>query len=120
LAVDSLHRASIEEVLMDGNTFDHLARHAAGAVSRRGSLRLLGGAGLAGAFAAPEIANAGKSRKKARKQCKQQKAQCLAAFREFCEPKAEPQSCEEGFFPCCEHFARCNAGAGIECIIAAA
>lgn len=94
---------------------DALQRPAA-AVSRRGSLRVLGGAALTSAFAAPTVAVAGKAGKKARKRCKRQRGQCLASIEKFCQPKADPNACESLFTPCCEHFAACSAAKGIECL----
>lgn len=90
-----------------------------GALSRRGSLRALGAAALATGLAAPAATRAGKSGKNGRKRCQQQRGQCRAFLETFCEPKGDPETCEEGSFPCCEHFARCDAGAGIACLFEA-
>ena len=101
---------------MKTSAFDTFARHAASVVSRRGSLRLLGGAALAGALAAPELAGAGKGKsKKSPKQCKRQGGQCRAYVAETCAQLEDPQECLEVYTPCCEHFERCNAGAGLRC-----
>jgi hypothetical protein len=96
--------------------FDILTRRA-GAVSRRGSLRLLGGAALAGVLAAPAAVSARKGGKNGQKRCKRQRGQCLAFVDEFCQPKADPSACKAQFSPCCEPFARCKAGQGIECLV---
>ena len=86
------------------------------AVSRRTSLRLLGGAALTGAVAAPATAIAKNAGTKTQQRCKRQRGQCLAFAAEFCQPKGDPNACEAQFGPCCEPFARCNAGQGIECL----
>ena len=105
---------------MERTTFDALARHAA-AIPRRAGLRLLGGAVLMSAFAAStsKPANAAKAGAKARKRCLMQKGQCTAYFKELCPQTENPQDCEDLFLPCCEHLARCNAEAELECIFAA-
>lgn len=100
---------------MNTRTFDTMTRGAA-AVSRRGSLRLLGGAALGSALATPALAAAGKTGKKGQKRCRRQRGQCLAFVEEFCQPKGDPGACEEQLSPCCEHLARCSAGEGIECL----
>jgi hypothetical protein len=33
------------------------------------------------------------------------------------QPQAALTDCEEKISPCCEHFARCNAGHGLQCVI---
>jgi hypothetical protein len=103
---------------MNTTMFDTLARQTA-AVSRRGSFRVLGGAALAAGLAGQEAARAGKAGKKARQRCKKQRGECLNTIKAFCALMAEPSSCEAGFSSCCEHFARCKAGQGIECLFSA-
>jgi hypothetical protein len=98
-------------------TLDTTLRQVA-AISRRGSFCALGGAVLTAGFAAT-AARAGNAGKKGQKRCKRQRGQCRAFLETFCELKANPGTCEEGSFPCCEHFARCNAGAGITCLFEA-
>ena len=83
------------------------------AVSRRGSLRVLGGTALAGALAAPVAVSAGKAGKKAKKRCQTQRLQCRNHYEQYCEGQA---SCEEATFQCCEHLARCDAGAFLACL----
>jgi hypothetical protein len=100
------------------STFDAMTRHAA-SVSRRGTFRLASAAALAGALATPAASGEGKAGKKSRHRCKKQRGKCLAYAAKFCEPKAEPQSCQAALSPCCAHFARCAAGQGIECFIEA-
>jgi hypothetical protein len=103
---------------MKTTTFDAVTRHAS-AVSRRDSFRSAGAAALAGALAATAAGASKGKGKKSKDRCKRQRGQCLAFVEEFCQPKAEPQSCEAGLAPCCEDFARCDAGQGIECIVQA-
>jgi hypothetical protein len=115
--------AVIEENLMNSHAFDALTRHA-GAVSRRGSLRALGGAALVSALAAPARTAAGKARKnkhknkRAKNPCTQQKAQCGAAVTAHCATASNPALCERVTLPCCEHVTGCNVGTGIACIFA--
>jgi hypothetical protein len=102
---------------MDVKTFDAALRRA-GALSRRGSLRTLGGAALIAGLAAPAAARAGKPGKNGRKRCQRQRGQCLAWNTSFCE--AIPgglEACIAALRPCCEPFARCNAGEGIACLV---
>jgi hypothetical protein len=101
---------------MDTGILDKMTRGAA-AMSRRGSLRSLGGAALGSALAAPALARAGKAGKKGQKRCQRQRGQCLAFVEEFCQPKGDPNACEAIVNPCCENFAQCNAGKGIECLV---
>jgi hypothetical protein len=105
---------------MNSNAFDAITRHA-GVHSRRGSLRALGGAALATTLAAPANARARKGGKKknANKQCKKQKAQCVAVVTAFCAKTGDPALCESVYLPCCKHFTGCSVEAGITCIIQA-
>jgi hypothetical protein len=100
---------------MDSKKVEAMARQVA-VVTRRGTFRALGGAALTAGLAAPAVARAGKN---GQKRCRRQRGQCRAFVEEFCEPKGDPATCEEGGNPCCEHFARCNAGAGIACLFEA-
>jgi hypothetical protein len=90
----------IEEKVMNRNAFAALTRQA-GAVSRRGSLRAFGGVVLATQLAAPANARAGKNRK-ARNQCKKQKARCIAAVTGYCSTLTDPPFCENIYLACCE------------------
>ena len=90
--------------------------HYAVAMSRRRSLRLLGGAGLAATLAAPAATNARKGGKNARDRCRKYGAQCRAAIAEICAPLPDP-ACEAVFDVCCEHFARCRMSAGVQCVL---
>jgi hypothetical protein len=100
---------------MDTKTFVALTRQAV-AVSRRGTLRALGAAVVGAGMTAPAATHAAKPGKQGRKRCRRQRAQCRAYLETFCEPKADPTACEDAGFACCEHFARCDAGAGIACL----
>jgi hypothetical protein len=97
---------------MSDNTFDAITRQAAASVSRRASMKTLGGAALAATLAAPSLAKAGKAGEKARKRCKRQAQQCRNFYDEFCQ---DNPACEEDFFPCCEFLGRCNARGYLEC-----
>jgi hypothetical protein len=110
----------IEETVMSSYGFDSLTRHAR-AVSRRGSLRSLGGVALATTLAAPAHAQARKAskKKKAKQQCKRQKPRCVAAITAYCATLLDPPFCESVYLPCCEEFTGCNVESGITCIFAA-
>jgi hypothetical protein len=98
-------------------TFDIIARHAGNAVSRRGSLRLLGGATLTGAIAAAGTAGAKKGPQQNQERCRKQGQECREFFAEFCAGTVDPENCKELVLPCCKHFARCQTGKGLACII---
>jgi hypothetical protein len=112
----SRHDGQSEEGEDHVNTsrFDALTRHAA-VVSRRGSFRVLGGAAVAGALAAPATVTAGKGGEKVRKRCQKQRGQCLSYVAEACNSETNSQACEALYTPCCGHFAQCDAGKGLEC-----
>jgi hypothetical protein len=84
-------------------------------MSRREAPRLLGGAMLTGAIAVPTAA-ASKADKKSQRRCKRQRGQCLAYVEAYCAPKAGADICKALFNPCCDHFAGCRAGLGIDCL----
>lgn len=85
----------------------------AASVSRRGSLRALGGAAIVAALTTPLAASAKSSGEKTGKRCRRQRDQCRTVFAGLCEGFP---SCEAAYAPCCEHFSRCDAGKGISCI----
>jgi hypothetical protein len=95
---------------VNASIYDRFTRHAA-AMPRRRSLLTLGGMGLT-ALVIPASAGAGKDRKASLKRCKRQREPCRAFMAERCEGS---ELCEEAFFRCCEHFARCEAEAGLAC-----
>ena len=95
---------------MGEKAFDVITRHAADAVSRRGSLLALGGA-LA-AVAEPASAKQ-KAKKQVRKKCRRQVAPCRSFFAGVCF--GDPD-CEAALFPCCDFLAQCDSGAMFECI----
>jgi hypothetical protein len=103
---------AIEEELVSNSTFDTISRHAATAVSRRGSLCALAAAALAGTFAAPATTSAGKAGKKRKTRCGPLGERCRRAVAEGCNS----QGCLDAVLPCCEHFARCRVSAGGVCI----
>lgn len=88
----------------------------AAVVSRRASLRVLGGAAVAGALGAPAAASAGYAGKKARRRCQKQRGPCIAAIEDTCASTIDPAVCEASLGPCCAHFARCNVRTGILCL----
>ncbi len=106
-----------QETRMNGPPVDTLIRHAAKAMSRRGSFRVLGGAAVTGTLAAPAVARAGKAGKKGQSRCKRLRDHCVAAVVEFCAPVVEPPLCEGIYGSCCEHFARRNPRAGFDCLL---
>jgi hypothetical protein len=107
---------------MDQDQLDALTRTLTGVPSRRQLLRGLAGAGVAwGVARLPHAAGAKKARNKKAKQqaatrCKRQGGPCRAFVAEGCAQTEDAQACEAAFFPCCAHFERCNAGAGLACL----
>src|SRR5829696_10135783 len=100
---------------MSTNAFDTIVRQAAG-VSRRASLRILGGAPLAAALTGSSIVGAKKSgkqgKKKAKKgqqRCLAQVGQCRAYFTGACGSSLDPGDCEARNGPCCEFLGSCDA-----------
>jgi hypothetical protein len=101
---------------MRDSAFYAVTRHAA-PVSRRGSLRLLGGAGLTGVFARSTNADAGRKHKDAGRRYGKHAAQCRAGVERFCSANVpDNPACPESTLPCCEHFARGRADLGVECL----
>jgi hypothetical protein len=96
------------------------------AMSRRGSIRLLAAAALSSALATP-VAARPSGKQKTNKRCKRQRELCRAFVHALCatpematpagQPRAGLTTCEEQTFPCCDHFARCDAGQGLQCVI---
>jgi hypothetical protein len=104
---------------VDRSHFAALTRALIAVPSRRHLLRGLAGAGLGlGVARLPQFAAAKKRKRKkqAARRCKQQGGPCRTFVAEGCALTEDPQACEEAFFPCCAHFERCNAGAGLTCI----
>jgi hypothetical protein len=112
-----------KEAFMSTSAFDTFARQAAAGVSRRASLRLLGGAPLA-ALLGPSIVGAKTSAKKARKKAKQkaqkqclaQVGQCRAYFTGKCEPP-DPSECEARIARCCEFLGSCDTASFLSCLL---
>ena len=109
---------------MDDRSFDSLTRHAAGGVSRRGSLITLGAAGLAAALSAPFAVEAKKKhgRKKKRQQsppppdrCTPQVEPCTAFMTSVCGGAA---ACPNQI-ACCSHFGSCDSSGFFACLILA-
>jgi hypothetical protein len=103
---------------MDTNAFDTVTRAATAAVSRRGSLLMLGGAALGAAGATPSVGEAKKKKgkdckKKAKQRCSNDTAACIAEAPVACEGDAE---CIADVIGCCNN---CSANAFLTCLIAA-
>jgi hypothetical protein len=122
-----------KEVFMSTHAFDAFVRQAATGVSRRASLRILGGAPLAAALMGPSIVGAKKSGKKgkqgkkgkkgkkkaqqkAQQQCRAQVEQCRAYLTGACGSSPDPGDCEARNSPCCEHLGSCDAAGFFSCL----
>jgi hypothetical protein len=113
---------------MSTNAFDAFVRQASAIVSRRTSLRLLGGAPLAAALMGPMTAGAKTSGKKIRKkakkkaqlkaqqQCLAQIGQCRAFFAGRCE-SPDPSECEARIAMCCEFLGSCDTTSFLSCLL---
>ena len=113
---------------MRSHAFDAFVRHATAGVSRRASLRLLGGAPLAAALMGTMTVGAKTSGKKIRRKAKkkaQQKAQqhclaqvgqCRAFFAGRCE-SPDPSECEARIGPCCEFLGGCDTASFLSCLL---
>jgi hypothetical protein len=86
---------------------------------RRSPSNLAGGA-LIPAAPGPAMVSAWKvgKNKSAKKRCRKQQAQCVAAVSAYCSPQTDPLRCEDTYLPCCERFTRCNVEPAIACIYA--
>ncbi|MGH2614319.1 MAG: hypothetical protein ACRDJC_03690 [Thermomicrobiales bacterium] len=105
---------------MIGSAFDAITRRAADVVSRRSSLRAMGGAALVAAAAAPTVTRAGKAGKRAKKKCKRQGRQCREAIPLVCAvylPNNDPEQCAEFLNPCCDFLEKCQAAQYFTCFI---
>jgi hypothetical protein len=109
---------------MSTNAFDAIVRQAAVGVSRRASLRILGGAPLAAALMGSSIVRAERSgkrgkkkaKKKARQPCLAQVGQCRAYFTGACGSSPDPGACEARNGPCCEFLGSCDAAGFFSCL----
>jgi hypothetical protein len=104
---------------MHAQTFDTLIRQTAGSISRRRSLLTLGSAAVAGALAAPTLAQASKDSKKAKKKkkCNGQIGQCDQFFIDLCanpDAECEPDELAAARF-CCSQMRDCKAGEAVSC-----
>lgn len=101
---------------MHEQRFDRFTRGGAGALSRRHSLKSLGGVALIAAVASPSMVQAGKVSKKVKKRfekkCKKQVDPCLLRLTSFCQGQA---ACEESLLPCCTSLKTCKAGTSLDC-----
>lgn len=114
---------------MNSNAFDVLTRHA-GAHSRRGALRALGGVALVSTLAAPAGTAAGKAGKHKHKKtknpcknqeppCTNQQPQCVTEVTAYCTTWSDRTACEGLFLPCCARFTGCDVEPGLACLFAA-
>lgn len=83
-------------------------------LTRRKSLTALIATGLAGILAQAQAGDAKRSnRKKAKKKCKKQEAQCVTALTPLCE--GDP-NCASQFQQCCASTARCDITGFFACV----
>ena len=112
---------------MSTTTFDAIVRQAAVGISRRASLRILGGAPLAAALMGSSVVGAKKSGKrgkrakkkpqpKTQQQCLAQVGQCRAYFTGACGSSPDPGACEARNGPCCEFLGSCDAAGFFSCL----
>jgi hypothetical protein len=112
---------------MSTNAFDAFVRQAAAGVSRRASLRILGGAPLAAVLMGSSIVAARKSGKKGKKKAKKQPqqaclaqvGQCRAYFTGACGSSPDPGACEARNGSCCEFLGSCDAARFFSCLVEA-
>jgi hypothetical protein len=104
-------------------TFDTFTRRAAEALSRRSSLRTLGGAAVVAGLVAPVVAEAkkGGKGKKNKNKCKKQVSRCKEGLADICavffDPGEETALCVDLFAECCEFLRSCNVAQGAACIV---
>jgi hypothetical protein len=110
---------------MSTSAFHAIARQIAAEVSRRASLRILGGAPLAAALMEPSAVDAKttvkkkvkkKAKKKAQQRCLAQDGQCHALFAEACASSPDPIDCEAKNGLCCEFLGSCDAASFLSCV----
>ena len=101
---------------MHEQRFDRFTRGGPGALSRRHSLKTLGGAALTAAVARPSMVQAGKDSKKVKKRfekkCKKQVDPYLVTLTSFSQGRAV---CEKALLPCCTSLKTCKAGTSLDC-----
>jgi hypothetical protein len=90
-----------------------VAHQASEAMSRRGSLRVVGGAALAGALTAPAVANGARDSDKD-KVCKRLRTGCEEEVRSVCQGN---KTCLNAVLPCCALLGRCKGRAATECFL---
>ena len=109
---------------MSTDALEAFVRHASAIVSRRTSLRILGGAPLAAALMGPMTVGAKtsgkkirrKARKKAQQHCLAQVGQCGAFFAGRCE-SPDPSECEARIATCCEFLGSCDTASFLSCLL---
>jgi hypothetical protein len=97
---------------MNTTAFDTLARQASATRNRRASLKVLGGAAVVAALAAPRAASAGKAGKKAKKLCKKQVSACKKEFEKACEGAEVCLSLGD----CCDFLKNCDSARQVKCM----
>lgn len=109
---------------MSTRAFHAIARQTAAEVSRRASLRILGGAPLAAALMGSSAVDAKttvkkkvkkKAKKKAQQLCLAQVGQCRAYLTDLCGSARDPGDCEARNGPCCEFLGNCDAAGLFSC-----
>jgi hypothetical protein len=104
---------------MNDLSFDALARHAAGRVSRRASLMTVGAAGVATLVRplSSEAKKKGKSAgKKAKQKCQKQTGQCTTFLNPIC---AGDPTCLAKAQECCGFAGSCDVNGFFDCVFAA-
>jgi hypothetical protein len=109
---------------MNDAVFDAIARRAGAIQDRRASFRALGGATLLAA-AAPLVAEASnsskKAKKKAKKKCKKQIAPCNDFAPDVCalffDPGSEFDTCVAAAQTCCPPLAKCQVPSFFDCAL---
>jgi hypothetical protein len=103
---------------MNNSRFAAVTREAR-AMSRRGSLRILGGAALVSVVPTSAVAKAAKKSRKRKRcpkpvdPCQGQAEQCRSHYEVICEGNT---LCKERSLPCCESFASCNVLDAMACL----
>jgi len=112
---------------MDDRTFEALTRRATEVVSRRGSLRTLGGAALAAGLLTP-ISTQAKDGKKNDK-CKKQVSRCKQGLADLCdavflpgemiapEATSAASECLAAFDQCCQFLSDCSVAEAFACAV---
>ena len=104
---------------MDGQAFDAMTRHAAAAVSRRGSLLTLGGAALAASLFGPALVEAKKGGKKKNKKCRNQAGKCRQLLPVLVGDVASEEKVDfwvQLLKECCDFLGDCDVARAVRCV----